>query len=385
MRPVTRSKCVTRDGRARWPARTRAPFRAADVVLGSALCHIGAVLRRIAPSRAAMVALGLAGSFVLTSATPCRGDLKPVRTEPRCLRTGVPKGLRALATAHGKLVGTAYRSEFAAGDPCYDRVAVREFNSLTPEIATFSNRIAAVEGRDDFSDADSICRLARRHRMACQVQNLVWDPVDHPEWGIVPAWIRAQPPAQRRTTMTSYVRRVVGHFAARADSYTVVNEAFDAAGHLTRSTWNTTGDDSYIFAAFRAARRADPDGRLYYNDFGAEDLNAKSDANLRPRATPPSHAGCGRGRWPDPASSVDRRRGPPDARGHRGRAGARPGVGGGQHRAPRASRAPGADHGDGRACPHVGWRGLGRRPRGPEASLPRPRAAVPAALRTASA
>lgn len=225
-----------------------------------------------------MVVLTLVGCLVVVSATPVAATAKPAPPATRCPGSGFAKGLRALAAARGKLVGTAYRSEFAAGDPCYERVAAREFNSLTPEIATFSNRIAAVEGRDDFSDADSICRVAQRHRMACQVHNLVWDPVDHPEWGIVPGWIKSQPPGQRRTTMTHYVQRVVRHFAARADSFTVVNEAFDAAGHLTRSTWNTTGDDSYIFAAFRAARRADPDGRLYYNDFGAEDLNAKSDA-----------------------------------------------------------------------------------------------------------
>ena len=230
--------------------------------------------------RTAMVVLTILGALEAVSPPASASSVAagPVPTETMCPGNGFDTGLRARAAARGKLVGTAYRSEFAAGDPCYNRVAVREFNSLTPEIATFSNRIAAVEGRDDFSDADSICRLARRHRMACQVQNVIWDPVDHPEWRIVPAWIRAQPPEQRRTTMTRYVGRVVRHFAARADSYTVVNEAFDAAGNLTPSMWNTTGDDSYIFDAFRAARRADPDGQLYYNDFGAEDLNAKSDA-----------------------------------------------------------------------------------------------------------
>jgi endo-1,4-beta-xylanase len=226
-----------------------------------------------------MVALGVFGSLVVVSRAPLSAVAgEPARTGAACPGSGFDESLRSLATARGKLAGTAYRSEFATGDPCYDRVAVREFNSLTPEIATFSNRIAAVEGRDDFSDADSICRLAQRHRMACQVQNLVWDPVDHPEWGIVPAWMKAQPPEQRRTTLIRYVGRVVRHFAGRADSFTVVNEAFDDSGHLRPSTWNTTGDDSYIFAAFRAARLADPGGRLYYNDFGAEGLNAKSDA-----------------------------------------------------------------------------------------------------------
>ena len=167
---------------------------------------------------------------------------------------------------------------------------------------------------------------ARRTAPSSPVHNLVWDPVDHPEWGIVPSWITKQPPPTRRTTMIRYVRRVVRHFAARADSYTVVNEAFDDAGRLTPSTWNTTGDDSYIFDAFGAARRADPAGQLYYNDFGAEGLNAKSDAIFdlvrrlhrrrvavevggRTRRLPlidgvglQMHVGLGAGQAPDPAS-----------------------------------------------------------------------------------
>jgi endo-1,4-beta-xylanase len=78
--------------------------------------------------------------------------------------------------------------------------------------------------------------------------------------------------------MIRYVTRVGAHFAGKVDSYTVVNEAFDTNGHLVSSAWNTTGDDSYIFDAFRAARQADPRAKLFYNDFGGEDINPKSDA-----------------------------------------------------------------------------------------------------------
>jgi endo-1,4-beta-xylanase len=80
--------------------------------------------------------------------------------------------------------------------------------------------------------------------------------------------------------MIRYVHRVVRHFAGRAQTYTVVNEAFDDAGRLTSGAWNTSGDERYIVDAFRTARRADPKGQLFYNDFGAEDVNPKSDAIL---------------------------------------------------------------------------------------------------------
>lgn len=186
--------------------------------------------------------------------------------------------LRELADARGLVLGTAYREAYEDGDACYETVATAEFNSLTPEIATFSNRLAVAGGSYDFTEADAICDLAQANDMHCQLHALIWDPVDHPEWGIVPAWIRDQPPEQRQATMTDYVTAVVSHFAGRIEANTLVNEAFDAAGQLTPSVWNTTDDDSYIFDAYRAARRADPQAKLFYNDFGAEDVNPKSDA-----------------------------------------------------------------------------------------------------------
>jgi endo-1,4-beta-xylanase len=169
---------------------------------------------------------------------------------------------------------------YSEGDDCYEPVAVAECNSLAPEIATFPNRIAAVPGLYDFAEADAICDLAQRNDMRCQAHAIIWDPVDHPEWGIMPDWIAAQPPAQRRATMIAYVDAVARHFAGRVSLCTLVNEAFDSNGNVTANRWNTTGDDSYIFDAFRAARRADPTAKLFYNDFGAEDLNPKSDAIL---------------------------------------------------------------------------------------------------------
>lgn len=200
-------------------------------------------------------------------------------SEPDACAAG-PLGLRSVAEANGIEVGTAYRTQYAKEDRCFETVALREFGALIPEIATFPNRIAATPDRYDFEEADEICALAAKHDMTCQGHSLIWDPVDHPEWGIVPDWIRDQPPAQRHRTMIDLVTSTVTHFRGRVDAYTLVNEAFDGAGMLTDSAWNTAGDDSYIFDAYRAARRADPKALLYYNDWGGEDINPKSDAML---------------------------------------------------------------------------------------------------------
>lgn len=197
----------------------------------------------------------------------------------RCPRFGPT--LRMLARRADKTVGTAYRPEYGTADPCYRWVATREFGSLTPEIATFPNAIAARPGRFAFDAAERVFRVARARHLCCQLHALVWDPTEHPEWGIVPDWIRALPPERRHRLMVDLVSRTVRRFRGRVSHVTVVNEALDASGRVRPTTWNTTGDARYIADAFRAARRADPKAILLYNDYGAEGLGSKSDAVLR--------------------------------------------------------------------------------------------------------
>jgi endo-1,4-beta-xylanase len=58
----------------------------------------------------------------------------------------------------------------------------------------------------------------------------------------------------------------------------VVNEAFESDGSLRDSLWLRGIGPDYIEMAFRWAHEADPGAKLFYNDFAAEGMAAKSDA-----------------------------------------------------------------------------------------------------------
>ena len=58
----------------------------------------------------------------------------------------------------------------------------------------------------------------------------------------------------------------------------VVNEAIDDSAHLRDSVFSRAFGADYIAAAFKRARKADPKATLFYNDYGIELQNAKSDA-----------------------------------------------------------------------------------------------------------
>jgi endo-1,4-beta-xylanase len=63
------------------------------------------------------------------------------------------------------------------------------------------------------------------------------------------------------------------------EAWDVVNEAISDSGGTYRNThfYKVLGKD-FIRVAFEAARAADPDVQLLYNDYGGEDLGWKSDA-----------------------------------------------------------------------------------------------------------
>jgi endo-1,4-beta-xylanase len=211
-----------------------------------------------------------------TPSHPEQGSIRQAHDD-RCGMTG--PSLADLASAKGKVIGTAYRSTYATGDPCYQDVAVSEFGSLTTEIGTMMNTIQPAPGVFDFREADDVARLAEQTHRNFQIHSLIWDPLEQPQWHIVPQAIKDLPTVQRHQLMIDSVATVMKHFAGRASAVTVVNEAFDQMGHLQPTTWwNTTRSDQYIFDAFRAARLADPTALLFYNDHSAETHSDKSNA-----------------------------------------------------------------------------------------------------------
>lgn len=189
--------------------------------------------------------------------------------------------LRELAEQRGKTIGTAYRSTFAEGDPCYAAVAGTAFNSVTTEIGTMTNTVAPGPGRFDFREADAVAEFARKNKQDFQIHSLVWDPLDQQVWGIVPGYVKKMSTDGRRVFLNTLVTMVVKRYAGRASTVTVVNEPFDQSGRLQQNTWwQIHRSDQYIFDAFRAARSADPTMKLYLNEHSSETVSDKSTALL---------------------------------------------------------------------------------------------------------
>jgi endo-1,4-beta-xylanase len=189
--------------------------------------------------------------------------------------------LRQEAGRIGLLVGAAVNPDLFS-EPRYAGTLAREFNMVEPENVMKWSSIEPAKGRFNFRPGDEVVAFAEAHRMKVRGHNLLWG-VYNPRWLAQGHFT----PRQLRRIMQVHIEREVRHYRGKVFAWDVVNEAFDAAGHLKHSIWYDRPGiglagrgTAYIAQAFRWAHAADPKALLFYNDYDAEGLNAKSDAIL---------------------------------------------------------------------------------------------------------
>jgi endo-1,4-beta-xylanase len=157
----------------------------------------------------------------------------------------------------------------------------RHFTCLTPENGMKMQHLQPAEGRFDFAEADAVVAFAAANGQRVVGHTLVWARDD-----CTPAWMFADgdAPADRDRVMArmrAHIREVVGRYRGRVTEWDVVNEALDDGDALLRpSGWQAASGLDFIAEAFLAAREADPDALLIYNDYNTE-TPAKHEKLLR--------------------------------------------------------------------------------------------------------
>jgi len=170
-------------------------------------------------------------------------------------------------------VGTALNPGVLGSDKAYRAIAGSEFNCAVAEYGMKWDAMEPEQGQLDFTLGDQVVAFAREHDMRLKGHALVWH-------GATPDWVlEISSPAELRTVIRDYVTAVVTHFKGKVEAWDVVNEAISDTGGTFRNThfYKVLGNELFKIA-FDAARAADPDVELLYNDYGGEDLGVKSDA-----------------------------------------------------------------------------------------------------------
>jgi GH35 family endo-1,4-beta-xylanase len=174
-----------------------------------------------------------------------------------------------------------------AFDPRYPVLvaqADRPYDVIVPENEMKMPWLEPREGVFDFSVADQLVAYAQQRGMHVRGHTLIFGST-------LPGWMTnpARTGNWTRTTLIqalkTYIFTVVGHYRDRFPGvireWDVVNEAFDDNGSYSRNLLTRVIGTDYVELAFRYAREADPDALLYYNDFNADEPNARQAAILR--------------------------------------------------------------------------------------------------------
>jgi endo-1,4-beta-xylanase len=185
---------------------------------------------------------------------------------------GAASTLGQLAAAKGRYFGTALEAG-RLGTPAYAQVAGTEFGVVTPGNEMKWDATEPSRGTFSFARGDQIVAFAQAHGQRVRGHTLVW----HSQ---LPGWVSGGgfSAAELTAVMQSHIAGVAGHFAGKVFAWDVVNEPFNDDGTRRASVFQTTLGDGYVATALRAARAADPNAKLYVNDYNTDTVNAKSTA-----------------------------------------------------------------------------------------------------------
>jgi len=151
---------------------------------------------------------------------------------------------------------------------------VKEFNSVSPENDMKMGPIHPSENVYNWKNADAIVEFAVSHHIKIRGHNLCWHNQEA-AWmfkGLNGAPVTKELLLQR---LKDHIFAVAGRYKGKIYAWDVVNEAVDDSDDTTqvyrKSNWyKICNGPDFIDSAFKYAHEADPNAKLYYNDYNSE-------------------------------------------------------------------------------------------------------------------
>lgn len=199
-------------------------------------------------------------------------DVEGYSSRPSDAHPVVNKDLDALKDNYNFLLGTARSSDFGRLSDAEDELIKKHFDIITLTNAMKPDALESNEGRFTWGPADYIVNKNIKNNVKIHGHVLAW----HQQ---TPKWMIGRTKEEALENLRKYISDVMTHYRGKCYSWDVVNEAISdnitdtqsLKGILRDSEWRKVIGDDWIKYAFEYAAEADPDAKLYYNDYSLED------------------------------------------------------------------------------------------------------------------
>jgi endo-1,4-beta-xylanase len=148
---------------------------------------------------------------------------------------------------------------------------LKHFGSLTAENVMKPALIHPEEKKYSWENADKIVNYAMANGMLVRGHTLCWHN-QTAAWMFKDAQGNPVTKEVLLTRLKDHITQVVSRYKGKVYAWDVVNEAIDDdSSKIFRETnWYKICGEEYIAKAFQWAHEADPDAKLYYNDYNTE-------------------------------------------------------------------------------------------------------------------
>ena len=175
--------------------------------------------------------------------------------------------LKAHAAAHGLLTGAAVEAQLLASNAGVAKIVIDQYSILVAENSMKVGPMRPTPTTYSFEAGDALVAFGDAHGIKVRGHNLCW----HAQ---LPTWFNSYVTKDNaKQVLVDHISTVAGHFKGKLHSWDVVNEAINVKdgmpGGMRNGPWYKVLPD-FIPIAFRAARAADPNVLLTYNDYGIE-------------------------------------------------------------------------------------------------------------------